>query len=233
MIEVRQAAESELRDLANRLRALSQRLIEVEETERRAINRELHDRIGQNLAVLNLNLEIVRTQLPENAPKDLKTRLADARAMLETTVTQVRNVMADLRPPALDEYGLVAALGTYVDSFVARTGITIAFRGEHIAPRLPLVTETALFRIAQEALTNVAKHAKAQHVELIVEYSTGGIVLCVADDGVGFAVCPTGTAGASWGLATMRERAEAIGARLSIESIRTCGTRVVVEVRRE
>ncbi|MGZ5126571.1 MAG: histidine kinase [Burkholderiales bacterium] len=233
MIEVRQTAETELRDLANRLRALSRRLIEVEETERRAVNRELHDRIGQNLAVLNLNLELVRTQLPENAPADLKTRLTDARAMVEITAKEVRNVMADLRPPALDDYGLVAALGTYVDSFVERTGITVSFTGEHVAPRLPLVTETALFRIAQEALTNVAKHARAQHVKLTVQSSSGSVVLSVADDGVGFAACATGTAPSSWGLTTMRERADAVGAHLSIESVCALGTRVVVEVRQK
>jgi signal transduction histidine kinase len=232
MIEVRQQAESELRELATRLRTLSQRLIEVEETERRVINRELHDRIGQNLAVLNLNLEIVRSQLPAGVPADVTTRLADARALLERTVAHVRDVMSDLRPAALDDYGLDAALGTYVDAFNARTRLDVAYCAEPTVPRLPVVIETALFRIAQGALVNVAKHARARRVELTVVASAERVVLTVSDDGVGFAPEALDETRPSWGLTTMRERADAIGAVISIESAPGEGTRVIVDAPR-
>jgi signal transduction histidine kinase len=232
MIEVRQRAESELRDLATRLRTLSQRLIEVEETERRAINRELHDRIGQNLAVLNLNLEIVRAQLPADVPADVVTRLVDARAMLEHTVEHVRDVMSDLRPAALDDYGLDAALATYADVFSARTGVAVDHCMEPIAPRLPAAMETALFRLAQGALVNVAKHAHAQHVELTLVASADRVVLTVADDGVGFVPEALGETRPSWGLTTMRERADAIGAVITLESAPGKGTRVIVDAPR-
>jgi two-component system sensor histidine kinase UhpB len=229
---VRQQAESDLRELATRLRTLSQRLIEVEETERRAINRELHDRIGQNLAVLNLNLEIVRGQLPADVPADVTTRLTDARAMLERTVAHVRDVMSDLRPAALDDYGLDAALGTYVDAFSARTGLKVAYCAEPIVPRLPVVMETALFRLAQGALVNVAKHAHARHVELALVASAERVVLTVSDDGVGFAPEAPDETRPSWGLTTMRERADAIGAVIILESAPGEGTRVIVDAPR-
>jgi signal transduction histidine kinase len=232
MIEVRQQAECDLRELATRLRTLSQRLIEVEETERRAINRELHDRIGQNLAVLNLNLEIVRGQLPADVPADVTTRLTDARAMLERTVAHVRDVMSDLRPAALDDYGLDAALGTYVDAFSARTGLKVAYCAEPIVPRLPVVMETALFRLAQGALVNVAKHARARHVELALVASAERVVLTVSDDGVGFAPEAPDETRPSWGLTTMRERADAIGAVIILESAPGEGTRVIVDAPR-
>ncbi|MDB5863344.1 MAG: hypothetical protein JWO70_1150 [Betaproteobacteria bacterium] len=232
MIEVRQQSESHLRELATRLRTLSRRLIEVEEAERRAINRELHDRIGQNLAVLNLNLEIVRGQLPADVSADVNTRLADARGLLERTVAHVRDVMSDLRPAALDEYGLDAALGIYVEAFSARTGVAVIYGAEPVAPRLPMMMETALFRIAQGALVNVAKHAHAQHVELTLVATPDRVVLTVSDDGIGFASEAAGEAHAHWGLATMRERAEAIGAVIRIESAPHEGTRVTVDVPR-
>jgi signal transduction histidine kinase len=231
MIDVRQHAERELRELATRLRALSQRLIVVEETERHAINRELHDRIGQNLAVLNINLEMVRTQLPADAPAEVTARLADARAVVERTVAHVRDVMSDLRPAALDEYGLDAALGAFISAYEARTGTLVAYSGAPIEPRLPLVAETALFRIAQGALVNVAKHANADSIEVTLTSTPQRVVLTVTDDGVGF-VPDECAASACWGLATMRERAAAIGATLRIESAPRAGTRVCVEAPR-
>jgi signal transduction histidine kinase len=232
MVEVRQRAESDLRELADRLRAVSQRLIEVEETERRAINRELHDRIGQNLAVLNLDLQIVRSQLPTSTSPEVRSRLADARTMVERTVVQVRDVMSDLRPAALDEYGLHAALGTYIDAYTARTGVAVSYSGEQLAPRLPLVMETALMRIAQGALVNAAKHAHATHVDVILDSTERHVLLSISDDGVGFTpeACVKNQ---GWGLRTMRERADAIGATLNIESAPGHGTRVTVEATRQ
>jgi signal transduction histidine kinase len=232
MIEVRHRAESELRELATRLRTVSQRLIEVEETERRAITRELHDRIGQNLAVLNLNLEIIRAQLPADVPADVVTRLVDARAMVERTVAHVRDVMSDLRPAALDDYGLDAALATYADAFGARTGLLVTHCVEPITPRLPAAMETALFRLAQGALVNVAKHANAQHVELTLVASADRVVLTVSDDGVGFVAEAPRETRPSWGLTTMRERADAIGAVFTLESAPGKGTRVIVDAPR-
>jgi two-component system sensor histidine kinase UhpB len=140
--------------------------------------------------------------------------------------------MADLRPPALDEYGLAAALRAYIASFTASTGLPVLFEGRDSAPRLASVKETALFRIAQEALTNAAKHARARSVRVTLATNETSIVLTIADDGAGFAAEPSRPAAPTWGLTTMHERAEAIGARLKVESHVGHGTTVMVDIDR-
>ena len=232
MVESRQQAEAELRELAHRARELAERLTAVEQAERVRISRELHDRIGQNLAILGLNLDIAGAQLPDSTCAEAKTRLGEARAMLQTTMAHVRNVMAELRPPALDEYGLAAALRAYIASFSASTGLAVLFDGQDLSPRLASLTETGLFRIAQEALTNAAKHARAQSARVRLSDSATTVTMSISDDGSGFDGSKPNPAPTSWGLTTMRERAEAMGARLRIESRAGHGTTVIVEVDR-
>jgi PAS domain S-box-containing protein len=204
------------------LRALSRRLVEAEEAERRRIARELHDRVGQNLSALNINLDIVLGQL-EDAPS--RRRLEDSLALVDATLQSIENVMADLRPPLLDEYGIGAALAWYAEEYAQRTGIRVAVDNAHDAGR-PLRPEAAvaLFRIAQEALNNAAKHSAAKSIRVLVEDREGEIVLSVSDDGKGFAAeqAPRGR----WGMTTMRERAEAAGGRFSIQSSLGNGTTV-------
>lgn len=232
MVESRQATETELRDLANRTRELADRLTVVEQSERVRISRELHDRIGQSLAILRLNLDIASAHVSESSPAELRTRLEQSRALLETTIAHVRNVMADLRPPALDEYGLAAALRTYIISFAASADVRVGFDAPDDVPRLTSVKETALFRIAQEALTNAAKHARAQSVRVTLAATAGGVLLTIADDGIGFEPELLNTVRVTWGITTMHERAEAIGARLVVRSQPGHGTTIVVEVER-
>jgi signal transduction histidine kinase len=223
--------EAKLRALLLRLRDLSRRLLEVEETERRSINRELHDRIGQNLSILNLNLNLIRSGLSTNPPAPQGDRIAEAQKLLESTIMQVRNVMAGLHPPALDDFGLFAALCAHAESFGARVGMPIVVHGKEFVPRLSPAVETSLFRIAQEALANAAKHAHAKRIEVTLANTPGCAMLTIADDGTGFDTARPGTA--SWGITIMRERAEAARAALSIESAPGRGTRVVVEAIRE
>jgi len=233
VITERKRADQELRGYAERLQGLSRRLIAVEETERRNINRELHDRIGQKLAALNINLNIIRSQLPQESLRVVSARLQDTQTLLEETAAQIRNVMTDLHPPALDEYGLLAALRTYVESFGARVAVPITLHAEDLAPRLSLAAETALFRIAQEALANAAAHARAQRIQITLAATPDRVTLTIADDGVGFDAGHTMPAGNHWGLAIMRERAEAVGATLRIDTAPGRGTRVAVEIGRE
>ena len=146
---------------------------------------------------------------------------------------QVRDVMADLRPPALDDYGLLAALRTHADALSGRLGVPVVVTGQEPEPRLSPATETALFRIAQEALNNVSKHARASNVEIHLTAVNGRAELSVTDDGVGFDAPPSSSPQrATWGLKTMRERAEAVGATLRIEPAPAGGTRVLVAVDR-
>ena len=214
-----------------RLRDLSRRLVEVSETERRSINRELHDRIGQNLSTLNLNFDLLRSRLPEGPPGELVARIDDAQKLLELTIMQVRNVMADLHPPALDEFGLLAALCAHAEAFGARAGTPIVVHGKEFAPRLPRAVEYSLLRIAQEAVANAAKHAHAKRIEVTLASTPERVTLTIADDGAGFDTGRPRTT--SWGLTVMRERAEAAGAVLNIEATPGGGTRVVVAAIRE
>jgi PAS domain S-box-containing protein len=216
------------------LRALAMRLAEAEEAERQRLARELHDQVGQNLTALGINLNILRAQMPEEAMTLLHSRLDDSLRLVEQTTERIRGVMADLRPPVLDDYGLVAALRWYGAQLASRTSIAVTVQGDELIPRLALPVENALFRIAQEALTNVTKHAQATKATVAVEVDDETVRLIIADDGIGFdpasVTGPDGRRG--WGLLTMAERAEAVGSRFRIESRPGQGTRVIVEVER-
>ncbi|HEX7811149.1 MAG TPA: PAS domain S-box protein [Burkholderiales bacterium] len=232
-ITERKRTEAALRSYAARLQGMSRQLMEAEETERRSINRELHDRIGQNLSALSLSLNLVRSGISKHSLRDVGPRLDAAQLLLESTTAEVRNVMAGLHPPALDDYGLLAALRTYAESFGANAGLKVAVAGEEPTPRLPPAAEIALFRIAQGAITNAARHAQGTRVGVALSANPGKVTLVVADDGRGFDAASAGAPSGSWGLTIMRERAEAIGATLRIESAPELGTRVTIETPRE
>jgi PAS domain S-box-containing protein len=230
-ITERKRAEEDLHSYADRLKTTSRRLVEVQESERRLLATELHDRVGQNLTALGINLSIVAGGLPPGAKPELAARLEDCNALVEGTVDAMRDVMAELRPHALDDYGLPAALRSLATGFSRRTGIQVAFEKEGRGADLPKPVDLAMFRIAQEALNNVAKHANAQHVEIAIKRANGSAVLSVRDDGVGFdpqrVDGPRAEAG--WGLLIMRERAEAVGAHFTLKAGPNSGTQVLVE----
>jgi signal transduction histidine kinase len=190
--------------------------------------------VGQSLTALGINLNIVQTQMPKEATDLVRSRLDDSLALVEQTTERIRDVMADLRPPVLDDYGLIAALHWYGEQFASRTGIAVDVRGEELNPRLSAEVETVLFRIAQEALTNVTKHAQATKVMMAAKVDDETVRLVVADDGVGFDPTRLSESGErwGWGLLNMTERAEAAGGRCRIESAPTQGTRITVEVPR-
>jgi len=238
--ELAKANENLRREITERkrtedeLRALSRQLVETQENERRAISRELHDQIGQSLTALGVNLNIIRTQMSKETPALLQSRLDDSMSLVEQTTEEIRDVMANLRPPVLDDYGLVAALHWYGEQFARRTNIVITVEGEEPVPRLDTRMENTLFRIVQEALTNVAKHAQATLVTVTIEVGNGNLRLIVADDGIGFDITnlPSPDVGRGWGLLTMRERAEVVGGIFRVESRPGGGTKLIVEVAR-
>lgn len=217
------------------LHGLAARLAEVDEAERRRVARELHDSVGANLTALNLSLTLVRSQLAPQAEAAVSARLDDAASLLQETMAQVRDVMMDLRPSVLDDYGLLAALRWHSQQVARRSGLGLAVTGDEPDPRLPPTAETALFRIAQEALTNVVKHAQAARVQLQVETDGAVVRLTIADDGRGFEpppATPDSRGAYGWGLSLMRERALAVGAELRVDSALGQGTRVIVEAPR-
>jgi len=233
-IAERKRVEEGLRQSEKQLRTLASRLQEVEEAERKRLSRELHDQVGQNLTALNINLNILRSQLPAELLEKMADRLSDSAELVEETTERIRDVMADLRPEVLDDYGLVAALRWYGERFSERTGMATIVQGKEPLPRMPEVIESAFFRIAQEALTNVAKHAGGRQVSVNFEERDETFRLTVADDGKGF---NSGAFSGSnkqkgWGFLTMQERAQAVGGKVEVASAVGKGTRIIVEVKR-
>jgi len=232
-ITERKRTEIALQEYTERLRALAAQLDEVSEAERQRLARDLHDKVGQNLTALGINLNIIQSTIPEEIAEDVHFHLEDSLLLVEQTAEIVRDVMADLRPPLLDDYGLESALRWYGEQFSRRMDIEINVElGEHF--RLEERAENALFHIAQEALMNVAKHAQATQVIIQLFANCESFHMIISDDGVGFDIGPKSKLGGvkGWGLLTMSERAEAIGGRWSIESSPNMGTQVRVEVPR-
>jgi PAS domain S-box-containing protein len=233
-VTARKQAEEEIVRKNDQLRALAARLAEVEEAERQHLARQLHDQVSQDLTALGLTLTLLQTQMPRKTAAALRGRLAHALALVEQTGETIRNMMAELRPPMLDDYGLLSALNWYGVEFFAKTGISVEVQGQESGPRLDAAVELALFRIVQEAMANVAQHARATKVVLSEEMDNGTLRLVIADNGVGFDQERLGQPEGRhrWGLMTMSERAAAVGARCHIQSQPGQGTRVVVEVSR-
>ena len=221
------AANQALVESGKRLQNLSQRLVEVQDEERRAIARELHDRVGQTLAALNINMMIMQGQLPQEAKDQLGSRLDDSMHLVSEAIALVRNVMTDLRPAVLEDYGLEAAIQAYISDYQSRYGIEVHFDhpGQPI-PRMGSSMEITLLRIAQEALTNVARHAKTEEAKISLDRTDHAIHLTVTDAGIGINGYDSKTHPQSHGLKIMRERAEAFGGTVTIQSAPGEGTTV-------
>lgn len=208
---------------------LQRRLLHAQEEERRRISRELHDEVGQQISALMLSLKALESTPSDQVPSKLK----ELRATSEHMAREIHQLAFELRPLALDELGLARALAAYVDSWLARTGITVDLVTAGIdEERLPSHIETTLYRIVQEAMNNVYKHARAKRVSVSVERRGAQVLAIVEDDGVGFepdAPPPPGRQ-PSIGLAGMRERAEIVDGELTVESVPTRGTTVRVKL---
>lgn len=241
-IWMRSAATNEaqarlIREQNDKLQAarVSRRMAEVQEAERRDVANHLHDLVGQKLTAISINLNILKAQLPRQEGSPVGVRLDDSLRLVEETTESIRDVMAELRPAVLDDFGLAAALRWYVGQFTSRTGVATTLVEVGAGRRLPPIAEHALFRMAQNALANVAKHAQAHAAVVTVRTDAQATCLSVDDNGKGFDPSsvhqPSRDHG--WGLMILRERAAAIGAKLSIESAPGHGTRIVVTLQRD
>jgi two-component system sensor histidine kinase UhpB len=217
---------------ANReqLRALSAKVITAQEEERKRIARELHDDTSQSLATLLIALERMDSAIPPGLV-DLKERLASARALTAETIDGLRALVVYLRPLLLDDLGLVPAIRWYAGNRLGPEGIDLEFEAPADPPRMSPEAETALFRIAQEAINNIVKHADASTVRISL-LADGGATLLVEDDGLGFedASVFDEDGSAHLGLFGIRERAAAIGGVVTVESSPGVGTTVRVRV---
>lgn len=221
---------TESRHLERTVRELLGRLVEAQENERHKLAADLHDLIGQKLSALGIGLQIVRVGLSPDTQKLHAPRLAQMSALIEETVGEVRSLMNELRPSALEDHGLTAALFQHAAVFEARTGLRVQVSGPEHADALPGEVALALFRIAHEALTNAAKHSGATLVQLQLEAAAQRATLVVDDDGHGIRDTVAQRRAGTWGLRIIRERAEAVGGRLRIESS-SAGTRILVDIR--
>jgi signal transduction histidine kinase len=215
-------------DLASsqvRLRALSQRLLEVQEAERRSIARELHDEVGQVLTGLKLMLDIASRAAPASAH-----HLHDAQGTASDLLERVRKLSLDLRPPMLDDMGLIPTLEWQLKRFTKQTGIRVHFQHSNLNCRFPSELETAVFRIVQEALTNVARHAGVREVMLKIEVGSDHLVLQIEDRGKGFDMHQVLVAPESNGLSGIRERAELLRGTFHLNSAPGEGTTLRVQV---
>ena len=222
-----QAVNRVLQENRRRLQVLSQRLVQVQEEERRSLARELHDRVGQSLMALKLNLTIIQGEIARGYTEPLGTRLADSIELVAEVIALVRDVMSNLRPTILDDYGLESALRTYVHEFQTRYGIPVQFETRtSSAPRLDSSIEITLLRITQEALTNIARHARASQAILSLRLNEKQVHLTIEDDGIGIPSLEGANHPRSHGLKIMQERAEALEGNLNVVSTPGNGTRI-------
>jgi PAS domain S-box-containing protein len=222
-IEDRVHAEQALRKSADRLQLLSRRLLEVQEEERRHLARELHDEFGQLLATITVQLHVAKTLAGESA----RSIIEDCISILQRAGDEVRSLALELRPTMLDTAGLDATLRWLASQHEQRTGIATEVVG-HLN-EVPGEVAIAAFRVIQEALTNVLRHAQAQHIWIELSQSDGAVELLVRDDGVGFDVPKTLDWAANrghLGLLGMKERVQILGGHLEVDSKPGLGTRI-------
>jgi len=213
-------------DLSERVsRDAVRRVVEAQELERARLARELHDETGQALTSILLGLK----PLEQSAATDeARAEVASVRELVVSTLQDVRRLAVELRPSALDDFGLVPAVERLAETFREHTGIRVDLEAQLDEERLASVVETALYRIVQEALTNVVKHAGAQRVSILLTRKPGGVAAVIEDDGRGFD--PEATREDGLGLLGMRERVGLVGGRLRIEAAPGAGTTLVAEV---
>ena len=218
--------------LQEQLRRLSQRILSAQEEERKKISRELHDVIAQTLTGINIRLATLKQEAMSNAT-GLGRSIARTQRLVEKSVNMVHQFARELRPAVLDDLGLIPALHSFMKNFTERTGVRTRLTAFAEVERLDTDERTVLFRVAQEALTNVARHAQASRVEVRILKMPGRVCMRIKDDGKSFQVDRVlrGQGGKHLGLLGMKERLEMIGGRFDVESTPGLGTTIQAQIR--
>jgi signal transduction histidine kinase len=216
--------------LQEQLRQLSRQILSAQEEERREISRELHDVIAQTLTGINVRLAALARQAGTNT-KGLDRNIAHTQRLVEKSVDIVHRFARELRPAVLDDLGLIPALHSFVKIFSKRTRIHVHLKAFAAVERLDTARRTVLFRVAQEALTNVARHAHASQVEVSIQKLPEGICMKIQDDGKSFQVDRVlyGKGSKRLGLLGMRERLEMVGGHFGVESVQGKGTTIIAQ----
>jgi signal transduction histidine kinase len=210
--------------LQERLRLLSHQIISTQEAERKRISRELHDQVAATLCVINAELAALKSDVAHD--ENLCRRIAQSEEMVQNSVGVIHDFARDLRPPILDDMGLIPAIRSCVEKFSDQTGIPANLRISHQLEFLDSEERTALYRVTQEALSNVAQHANAKEVSINVGVTGGNVSLAIGDDGRSFTEEKLAVAGRSkrLGLLGMRERIEMLGGKFQVEPVPGKGT---------
>ena len=223
----------ESRRMQDNLALLSREILKVQEEERLRVSRELHDDMGQILAAITMNLEIVSRELLSDQAV-IKKRIADTRVLIDQVFECVRRFLRELRPETIDQLGLLPAIRQYAHEFTDRTGIEVVLKEHQVVEKLGSEQKLALYRIAQESLTNTAKHAHAQCVTIAISKENHSVVVEIRDDGEGFDQTENRRTEISTkthlGLLGMRERASLVGGEFSVQSRKLEGTLIRVSL---
>lgn len=222
---------AEVEQARQELQQLSARLLEIEEEGKRRLSRELHDEIGQTLALLQIEISQLQSLLA-GQPQVIRERLARAREHAGRTVQTIRNISGLLRPALLDDLGLVPALQFQLEDFMARSGIAVDFTEDNVSEQLPDALKTCVYRVVQEALHNCEKHAAATKVRVSVRQSATALSVWVEDNGRGFRLSEQGMPPRPPGLGVlgMRERVSIARGTLAIDSAPGRGTRIAIHI---
>lgn len=215
------------------LHRLNTMLTQIQEEERKQLARELHDEMGQALTAISINLAATDKNLPPDTPDFVRERLTEAIDLTDQTLEQIREISLNLRPPMLDDLGLFPTLRWYINRFAQRLGIEAVLDASTLQDRLPPLIETTIYRALQEALTNVARHAKADQVTVRLRRAQACIMVDVTDNGCGFNLHTVDVAGGSstgLGLLGMQERIGLLGGAFTVESTPDVGTQIHFEI---
>jgi two-component system sensor histidine kinase UhpB len=214
------------------LRALSDRAITAQEAERKAIAQSLHDDTGQALTMLAIQLDRIDERIPEEL-KALKKQVAEARMLTTNALTELRCILSGLRPSILDDLGLVPAIRWYARTYLEAAGVHVIFKAPNTPFDLPPSVTTTLFRISQEAMNNIVRHAQASTATIVLQLNSQQVQLRVEDNGRGFdqeRVSQDAVHANQLGLVGVRERAQLLGGKVTIESVPGKGSHLLAVI---
>jgi signal transduction histidine kinase len=225
----REAAELEIKDTYKKNRLLSRKVLRAYEEERVRLAREVHDELGMALTALKLNLQLLKKDSSDQG-SDFEERFTAMIELADNTLTTIRNKAFSMRPPSLDDLGLVMVIDDLAKGFTRNTGIRVERKTTGKYKSLPLEVETALFRCVQEALTNVARHSLADRVDLKLVFKPSQVIVGITDNGIGFDPVTGGTASGHLGLKGIMERVALIDGKLKINTSPGNGTALLITI---
>lgn len=205
------------------------RIIEAQEEERKRVAREIHDGPAQSMANVVLRAELADRMMSQGNIEQAKVELRDLKSLVRSSLSDVRRIIYDLRPMALDDLGLVPALRRFIEAYGDSKEFEIDFRIFGLEERLPSSMEVAIYRLVQESINNISKHAKAKHVTVHLEFKPLKILIKIADDGIGFAEAEL-KKDSRFGLMGMRERVKLLDGEIQIISAPNQGTKILIEI---